>query len=122
MPHRHDSADTAAGDVTGAALRLCFPCVFRPGEFWATLTLDGRRLDASLCNVQQYTIAMQRRRSFRDFVFCGTERTRRSFGFVAFGNGGILIGLILFAALGKADGGLGFGSGRTGVLFSLFGL
>jgi hypothetical protein len=71
--------------------------------------------------VQQYTIAMQRRRSFRDFVFCGTERTRRSFGFVAFGNGGILIGLILFAALGKAEGGLGFGSGRTGVLFSLFG-
>ena len=40
---------------------------------------------------------------------------------MAFGNGGILIGLILFAALGKADGGLGFGSGRTGVLFSLFG-
>ena len=49
------------------------------------------------------------------------DRPRRSFGFVAFGNGGILIGLILFAALDRADGGLGFGSGRTGILFSLFG-
>jgi hypothetical protein len=29
MPHKHDSADTAASDVTGAALRLGFPCVFR---------------------------------------------------------------------------------------------
>ncbi len=52
---------------------------------------------------------------------CATDRPRRSFGFVAFGNGGILIGLILFAALDRADGGLGFGSGRTGILFSLFG-